>query len=307
MALAGLAGVALWLRGAPPAAAATPWRAAVAARTAQAFPRSVGAATIAAPPARIVAASVLTAELLLATVERERIAGVLSLAVDPRYSEVAAAAAACTAVGAAPEQLLAVRPDLVLLDEYSRAEIPLLLGAMGVPVVRTQSTLDFAGIADNVRLIGWATGCDHAAEAEVERFTARIDALRADAAAVAAWRIMNLNGELDTYGARSLLDAEVRAAGARHLPAEHGVGGYAKLDVETVLAWRPDALVVGVEQGQQETVVSWLRQHPGLGLLPCVQRARVIYLPNSLLGDTSPRAIGVAEAIQRQLLAWGHP
>ena len=119
--------------------------------------------------------------------------------------------------------------------------------------------------------------------------------------------------EVDKDGVATLelsvraLDAAVRACGARHLPAEHGVPGYQHLDVETVLSWRPDALIVGVEPGGSEAMREWLVQHPGLGLLPCVRRQRILFLPASLLASTSPAAVGVAEAIQRQLCAWGQP
>src|SRR6187200_46151 len=64
------------------------------------------------PPQRIVAASVLAAEVLLAIAPRERIAAVHVLAADPVFSLVAAQARALPLVGAEPEQLLAARPDL---------------------------------------------------------------------------------------------------------------------------------------------------------------------------------------------------
>ena len=307
MALAGAAGGVMFVTARPQPAGPTPWREALAVREQAPFPRTFDGVVIAMAPQRIVAASVLSADVLLAIAPRERIAGVHWLAADARYCESAAQAAALPVVGAEPEQLIAVRPDLVVVDEFSRAEVPLLLGSVGVAVLRTQSVHDFDDVADNVRRIGYAVGCDAAAETVVGELRARLQVLAAGAAAVADWRVMNLNGALDTYGSRSLLDAAVRAAGARHLPAEQGVGGYQKLDIETVLSWQPDALIVGVEPGQDAAMAAWLHQQPGLSLLPCVQRDRVLYLPNSLLGATSPVAVAIAERIQQQLSRWGHP
>lgn len=307
MAIAGVAGVVALARMEGPPPGPTPWRQSLAERTAAGFPRALDDMVVDRQPARVVAASVLSAEVLLEIAPRERVAAVLGLATDARYSECAAAAATVPTTGADPEQLIAQRPDLVIVDEFSRAEVPLLLRAAGIAVVRTSPASDYDGVADNVRRIGWAIGCDAAAEQLAASMAARLAALAAAAAAVADWRVMNLNGDLDTYGAHSLLDAAVRAAGARHLPAERGVGGYQKLDVETVLAWRPDALIIGVEPGADEAFATWLRQHPGLGLLPCVQRGRILYMPNSLLGATSHHAVGIAERIQLQLRAWGRP
>jgi ABC-type Fe3+-hydroxamate transport system substrate-binding protein len=280
--------------------AAAPWRHEAHVRAAAGWPREVGGSRLEAPPVRIVAASVLSSEVLLAIAPRQRIAGVHVLAADPRYSEAAPAAASMSLVGGDPEQLIGVRPDLVLLDEFTRAEVPILLASVSIPTVRTRPATDFAGVADNVRLIGWATGCDVAAEDLVAATEQRLREVAAAGADVASWRVMNLNGALDTYGSRSLLDAAVRAAGARHLPAERGVGGYQKLDVETVLAWRPDALLVG-------DFADWLQQHPGLQLLPCVRRGRVLCLPSSLLGSTSHHAVEIAARLRRQLQVWGTP
>src|SRR5262249_34507785 len=158
-------------------------------------------------PRRIVAASVLSAEVIVAIAPRDRIAGVIQLAADPRYSEAAADVAGLPLVGAEAERLVAARPALVFTGEFTRAGTPRLLGAAGVAVVRTHAVADLDDVADNVRLIGWATGCDAAAEQLVQGMRARAAAIAGDAAGVRDWRIMNLNGELDTYGAGSLLDA----------------------------------------------------------------------------------------------------
>ncbi len=307
MAIAGIAGGLAWLRMPTVAAGPTPWRAPVQERIRAPFPRAIDDGVVTAPPRRILAASILSAEVVLAVAPRERVAAVLGLATDARYSQCADAAASVARVEADPEAMVAATPDLVIVDEFSRAEVPLLLRAAGIAVIRTHSATNFDDVIDNIRIIGFALGCDAAAEQVVDTMRHRLGTLAVGAAEIADWRVMNLNGDLDTYGRRSLLDAAVRAAGARHLPAERGVGGYQKLDVETVLAWNPDALIIGVEPGSGEARAAWLHQYPGLNLLDCVRRDHVLYLPAALLGATSQHAPAVAEHIQQQLRAWGHP
>ncbi|MGE3173352.1 MAG: ABC transporter substrate-binding protein [Planctomycetota bacterium] len=301
-----LAGGVCVLASPPPAPEGdAPWRAPLAERVAAPFPRAVGATAVRTEPQRIVAASVLSAEELLALDVGDRLAGVTFLAADGRYSTVAARAAALPVVGQTPERLLAARPDLVVLDEFTSADTPLLLGSAGVPVVRTRAVRTFDDVVDNVRLLGWIVGRDAAAEAIVDDLRARRRGLGERAAELRGTAVMNLNGDLDTYGADSLLDAAIGLSGATNLPAARGVGGYQKLSVETVLGWRPDALVVGVEPDAPDGAPDWLRQHPGLRLLPCVQDGRVLALPSALLGTTSHRAIEVAERLQAALLARG--
>src|SRR5678815_1583931 len=99
----------------------------------QAKPRHAPDWRPAAPPQRIVAASVFATEVLLAIAPRERIAAVHVLAADPRYSLVVAEANGLPLVGAEPEQLLAAAPDLVLCDAFTRPETLALLSAADVP------------------------------------------------------------------------------------------------------------------------------------------------------------------------------
>ena len=274
------------------------------ARAEAVWPRAAGEANIPTAPSRVVAASVFSAEVLLELLTPQRLVGVHFLAADARYSRVADKAKATQLLGASPEQLIAARPDLVVIDEFTLADTAILLRSFGIPVVRTRPVASFDDVATNIRLLGFATGADKEAEALCERMFARREAIREAGKSLGAWRVMNCNGALDTYGARSLLDDAVRIAGASHLPADHGVGGYCKLDVETVLGWRPDALLVSVGQNDD---AAWVGQHPGLRLLPCVQRGRVARIPASLLSSTSHHAIEVAALLQQTLVAWEKP
>jgi iron complex transport system substrate-binding protein len=322
IAAAGLAGGAWWVAAGARARVepcSPEWRQPVEIRAAVAYPRLVSTSgrdqdrgshrgvQVVRCPERIVAASVCSAEILLAIAPRERIAAVHWLAADPRYSLVAQQAGGMPVVGAGPEQLLTARPDLVLTDPFTSAETQVLLEAAGVPVVRTGRITDLDGVADTIRLIGWATGCDQEAERLVSSMEDRQRELASRAPQFGSWRIMNLNGALETYGRGSLLDAVIGLSGACNLPAHRGVGAFSVLDVESVLAWRPDALVVAVEPGQEAAMGEWLRQHHGLRLLPCVQRGHVVFLANALLGSTSQHAAEIAAALQARLAAWERP
>ncbi|HEB52375.1 MAG TPA: hypothetical protein ENI87_03865 [bacterium] len=257
------------------------------------------------PPQRIVLASVLAAESLLELLPRERIAGVHTFAADPDFSLVADAARGLPLLGASPEQLLSVRPDLVVVDAYTRAETLALLATAGVPVVRTRDPKGFDDIAANLRRLGRVVHLMPASDRLVTRMRERLEEVRAAGEACAPWRLMSLDGALHTHGEGSLFDAVVRAAGARNIAAEHGVGAFRKLDVEEVLAWRPDALVLAGQPGQH--LPGWLAQYPGFELLPCVQHERILFVPGSLLSTTSHHLVDTAAFVQRQLQRWGTP
>ncbi len=259
-----------------------------------------------APPQRIVAASVFATEVLLAIAPRERLVGVHMLAVDPRYSLVVHAAQGMNLVGPDPEQLLAARPDLVICDAFTRPETLALLAAANVPVVQTSTPTSFADIAANVRRLGELCHLQSPAARLVAAMEERLAALAVRAKELAGWRLASLDGALHTHGKDSLFDAMVVAVGATNLAAERGVGPFRRLDLESILAWRPDALVLS---GLDDTsiVPSWLSQNPGLSLLPCVGKQRIVRLPGSLLGTTSHHLVDAAAALQATLLSWGRP
>ncbi len=259
------------------------------------------------PPQRIVAASILATEVLLEIAPRERIAAVHELAADPRYSLVTDQVAGLPTVAAAPEQLLAARPDLVIVDAFTRAETLALLRQAGVPVVRTGDAASFEDIAANVRHIGRVCHLEPEAEAVVLRMFAALREVRARAADVAGWRLCSLDGALHTYGRGSLFDAVLTAAGATNVAAEHGVGPFRRLDAEAVLAWRPDAIVVAAPLDAVAHAADWLHQHPALRLLPCVQDDRLVVIPGPLLGTTSHHLVRAAAQVQSVLRRWGHP
>ena len=260
-----------------------------------------------AAPQRIVAGSVLAAEVLLELDPGSRLAAVHRISADPRYSLVADLVGDVALVGAGPEELLSARPDLVVVDAYTRAETLALLGAANVAVVRTGDAHDFGDIAANIRHVGRVAHLDREAERLTASMRARLASIERAGRDLADWRVLSLDGALHTYGRGSLLDAVLAVAGARNVASEEGVGPFRKLDVEEVLAFRPDAIVIAQPRGVERRTPEWLRHIPGLELLPCVQRDRLVFVDAALLISTSHRLVDAAQVVQQQLRAWGKP
>lgn len=238
---------------------------------------------------------------------RERLAAVHSIAADARYSLVAGLARGLNQVGATPEQLLSVRPDLVLVDAYTQAETLALLGAANVPVIRTIDPHSFADIEANLRTLGRVTHLEEAVEEIIAATQKKLAHVRAAGKPLSEWRLLSLDGAMHTYGKGSLFDVIVRTAGARNLAAENGVGAFRKLDIEEVLAWRPDAIVLSGDPPPGGGLPEWVAQCPGLPLASCIQKGRILYVPPRLLITTSHRLADSAEYVQRKLLQWGKP
>lgn len=259
------------------------------------------------PPQRIVAGSVLAVESLLDVLPRERLAAVHTIAADTRYSLVAEETRGIPRVGATPEQLLSVRPDLVLVDAYTQAETLALLGAADVPVVRTSDPHSFVDIEANLRLLGRVTHLETEVDEIIKRTQRRLADLKTKSKPLNEWRLLSLDGALHAYGKGSLFDVIVKTAGARNLASENGVGAFRKLDIEEVLAWQPDAIVLSGEPPEDGALPEWMSQCPGLTLTPCLQKGRILYVPSRMLITTSHRLVDSVAYVQQKLLQWGKP
>ena len=163
-----------------------------------------------APPVRVVLGSVLAAESLLSVLPAERLAGAHEFAADPGYSLVAGRARGVPLVGSTPEALLSARPDLVLVDAYTRAETLALLAAAGVPVVRTVDPHGFDDIETNLRMLGRVTHLEDEVGAVADAMRAELGQVAKVAEEMPDWRLLSLDGALHTYGEGSLFDAIVR-------------------------------------------------------------------------------------------------
>ncbi len=286
---------------------AAPWRATDAA--AAPWPRHFPGAglPIPAPPQRMVAASVFSAEVLL-ELAPDRLVGVHSLAGDARFSGAAEAAVRLgRPTDGTAEHVLFLRPDLVITDPFTAAETQALLERAGVPILRMGSTSSLDDVRDNLRRIGHGTGLDAAAARLIETMDARLHGLGAGAADRGRWGLLCIDGALHTYGRGSLFDAVVSAIGARNVAAERGAPAFRKLDAEAVLGWRPDALVMGVMPGEEAAEMARLRQDPVLSVLPCVRAGRVAFVPHAGLAATSHLVAGFAERLAGILDGWGPP
>ena len=106
-------------------------------------------------------------------VGRDRLAGVGPFAADATYSNIAGRVAGLdTLVSSDPERILALRPDVVVVSRYTKADLVDLIREAGVPVVRTVLENSAAGNIPNILLLGYLFGAEERAlelAAEIER------------------------------------------------------------------------------------------------------------------------------------------
>ena len=233
-------------------------------------------------PQRIVSQTLGTDEILLAVCPPERVVALSNLAEDGDYSnavEEARRIPGRTTEG--PEQIVRLRPDLIFVASYSRAETVELLKASKAPVFRFANFDSIADIKSNIRTVGYATGTDAAAEKLIRQMDEDLAAIRARIPkSESPARVMSYDQLGYTAGSNTIFDDVVRAAGAVNVSAEQGIKGFAKINSEKIVEWQPDFLITGANRGKEKLAQGRLLEDPAVATSKAARAGRIIVIDN---------------------------
>lgn len=193
-------------------------------------------------PQRVVTVNLCLDQAALRVAAPGQLVGVSYLSHDPRLSALADRARAIPAVRATVESILALRPDLVIFDRDAHGNIKRLVRHAGVPILELPSASSLEEAEALIARIGAALGRDAEAGAIVAGMgeQRRRLAHAGPPTALAA----TLQANRGTAGKGSLMDELLLLSGFRNLAAELGIPAYGRLPLESVLAGRPDLLVL---------------------------------------------------------------
>lgn len=237
-------------------------------------------------PQRIVSLNLCADELLLRLVEPQRIASVTWLAHDPRASTVAAQAAAIPANRGLADEIIPLRPDLVVAGKYTTRTAAGLLQRLNAPLVELDVPQTPDEVAAQIRTLAQAVGEPERGEAVIAAMTARLDALGsvpADRRPTAV--VLRPNGL--TAGTGSLADALMARAGLDNLAARLPLAGHGALPLEVILLGGADLLIVDSAPDAPPSLAQAVLHHPAVAAL--AERVRTVSLPARLWTCAGPQ------------------
>jgi iron complex transport system substrate-binding protein len=242
-------------------------------------------------PLRVASLNLTADELLVEMLPADRLVAVTRWADDADMSNVAGRVPA-TAVRlprADLERIIALRPDLVVVSEYTDADFLRLVEKSGLRTHRMSGLDTLRGIRAAILDLGRAVGTPDAAG----RLAARFDAVLAELA-------RRLEGDVrprvlywadpHTAGAGTAIGSLVEAAGATNVARELGLSGIVPLAAERAFAAEPDVFLVTQGSG----AAAALRRHPLFSRTRAVREGHVVEMPNHLLVALSDRAADAA-------------
>jgi iron complex transport system substrate-binding protein len=231
-------------------------------------------------PRRVASLNLTADELLVEMLPPERLVAVTRWADDAEMSNAAGhvPATAVRLPRAELERLIALRPDVVVVSEYTDADFLHLLERSGLRHHRMSGLSSLPGIRAAIVDLGRVVGAPDAAARLVERYDAVLGELGRRLQGAMRPRVLYW-GNPHTAGADTAIGALVEGAGGTNVGREMGLRGIVPLSAERAFAADPDVVLVTRGSGAAEA----LRHNPLLSRLRAVREGRVVEMENRLL------------------------
>jgi iron complex transport system substrate-binding protein len=251
-------------------------------------------------PQRIVSTNLCTDQLVLLLADRERIASVTTRAVDGDVSNVVDRAGGIPLNEGRAEEILLLKPDLVVTDHYWNRRTSGFMEKLGVRVHGVDWADSIPQIKAVIRDVAGAIGESASGEAMVAELEARLATVGNSAKMRGPLPIRTIIFEPNgfTSGQGSLADELMRLAGLENLAASAGYGTGAVISIESIAILKPDLLLVNTHRLSGDSRAELVLRHPALSDLDPAPKQH--WIPSRLWLCPGP---WVAEAAERMVAA----
>ena len=253
-------------------------------------------------PVRIVPTSSSTADIILALVGTERLAGLPETVRSYSYE---------VELNGLPdglpifnnyngESLLALSPDLIVGHIYQDLGTTMILRQAGVPVYSMQYPKSVEDIIADVESLSALLGERERGDALAQDLRARRDVLRADLRR-SKLRVMtytNLGSGVWTAGAGSSVDILIKLAGMQNAGAEGDRDMDYQIDTEALVVLDPDIILVAGSVSGLTPSLNFLREDKALSGLKAVRNEHIVVLPSALFSCNSQHLLTAAEQLR---------
>lgn len=242
-------------------------------------------------PQRIVTLSLSSDEMVLGMTQPERVVALHYLADDPGISTIADKADRVPARMKEynAEQILALKPDLVIVPDWNRVELIQTLRDMGLPVFVSKGPSSVEEVKQAIREISRAIGETEAGDRLLARMESELAGIAAKTGAIPPERrqTLVLISHMAAYGGKgSLFDNMCGYAGVINGAAAAGLGRNDILTKEAIISINPDLILVPTWNGGElnvNKVKTDLENDPALQTVKAVRTKRLAQVPNQYL------------------------
>ena len=202
-----------------------------------------------------------------------------------------------------PEKVIALKPDLVLIDASTgpKAAIETIKSA-GITVIETPESWSLEDLPIKVRAVGRAIGAQNQAEELVKQLNQSLVASAVKNSPRVAF--LYLRGTSSVYligGAGSGADSLIAAIGAIDVGAQTLDRPYNTLTAESLAELNPDVILVMSKGLQSVGGIDGLLKLPGVAQTRAGKNSVVIDVDDSLLLSFGPRTPSLVDALAKAI------
>ncbi|MCW8882943.1 MAG: ABC transporter substrate-binding protein [Sedimenticola sp.] len=220
-------------------------------------------ATASERPSRVVSINLCTDQLLLMLAEPEQIASVSHLALEPNSSYMADKAAKFRINYAKAEELIELKPDLILAGLYNDRSLVLLLKKLGYRVEVFPLSSNLEDIRNNIRVMAELIGRETEGQRLISEMDKRLEQIsRSNPTHKPRGAFYQPNGY--TSGRNTLQHSALELAGWLNIADEEGVVGYGSLDLERLILAKPEQLFTSSYAPGTQSRGQLILKHPVL-------------------------------------------
>lgn len=257
---------------------------------------SVQAESAPAHPMRIVSLNMCVDGMLVELVSHDRIVALSHYARDPQRSTISDIAQRLPITYETAEEVVALRPDLVLTSRHSAIATRNALKRVGIRFELFDVPQTIADSLEQVRQVGRLLGAEREGEAMVARIEQALAAARLPAGEEPLTAAVYQPGGLSA-GANTVIGELMQLTGLQNVAARYGVDSYRPLPLEVLASAPPDVLLVGETTPGSGLRAERIVRHRVLRALESQMTQEVF--PARLLFCAGPTMIDAASALAR--------
>ncbi len=231
------------------------------------------------PPARIVSLNPCLDAILVHLVPARRITAISHYSRDPLHSSIAPLAQRLPITYETAEEIVALRPDLVLTSRHSAIPTRNALRHVGIRYELFDVAYSVADSLAQIRRIAALVGSQAEGEALAAKIERAIDAARLPQGAPRLTAAVYETGGV-TAGSNTVTNDLMQIVGLDNLAARYDIRTHLPLPLELIVATPPDVLLVGEIPAAAGTQAARIVQHRALRKLPSARHnfpARFMY------------------------------
>jgi len=204
------------------------------------------------------------------------------------------------------EQLVALKPDLILMAEINSVELVKTMEDLGLTVYYLSNPKTIEDMYSNLKIVAQLTGHEKETATLIQSLKARVatidEKLKSPSSRPIVFYEIDSTDPAKPYtaGPNTFVDLLISRAGGRNLATVAGItDSYPQVSVEQIVATDPNLIILG--DSMWGITVESVEQRPGWEKLSAVTGKQVFPFDDNIVSRPGPRLVDGLEALARLL------